>query len=79
MLIAALLFAAGLLEGWRYRAPVVGASSALIGLACLAIWSLTSVIDGEKILVLFAYLSAHQAGYLAGAYISTSIHGDRRE
>ena len=77
LLIAALLFAAGLFEGWRYRAQAVVASSILIALVCLPAWALASTIDAEKVLVLLAYLAAHQSGYLAGAYIGAGPDHDR--
>ena len=77
LLIAALLFAVGVLEGWRYRAQMVVASSLLIALICLPLWALTATIDAEKILVLLAYLTAHQSGYLVGAYIGAGLHRDQ--
>ncbi|SFI19453.1 hypothetical protein SAMN02799642_01134 [Methylobacterium brachiatum] len=77
LLIAALLFVVGVLEGWRYRAQMVVASSMLIALVCLPLWALTATIDAEKLLVLLAYLAAHQSGYLVGAYIGAGLHRDR--
>ncbi|MCJ2121144.1 hypothetical protein [Methylobacterium sp. J-077] len=76
-LIAALLFAAGILEGWLYRAPAIVASSVLIVLTCLPLWALTSMLDAAKVLILLAYLAAHQSGYLMGACIGAGIHDDR--
>ena len=77
LLIAALLFAAGIVEGWHYRAQVVVASSMLIALVSLPLWALTSTLDAGKLLVLLAYLAAHQSGYLAGAYIGAGSRPDR--
>ncbi|WP_457108258.1 hypothetical protein [Methylobacterium sp. P5_C11] len=78
MLIAALLFAVGMLEGWRYRASVLMASSMLISLAWLAVWAFVwTRLDAEKILLLFGYLTAHQAGYLIGAYLGVDADSDR--
>lgn len=76
LLIAALLFLAGVLEGLYYRAQIVVASSILIALVCLPLWALTSAIDLEKVLMLFAYLTAHQSGYLVGAYAGAGTHHD---
>ena len=47
MLIATLLFVVGVLEGWRYRAQMVVASSMLIALVCLPLWALTATIAAE--------------------------------
>jgi hypothetical protein len=70
LLVAALLFAVGVFEGWRYRAPVLMASSMLVTLAWLALWAVAwPVLDTEKVLLLFAYLAAHQAGYFVGVYV----------
>ncbi|SFM98379.1 hypothetical protein SAMN05192568_10925 [Methylobacterium pseudosasicola] len=77
LLIAALLFAAGVLEGWRYRAPMVMASSMLIAVVCLPLWALASTLDAGKALVLLAYLAAHQSGFLVGAYLGAGPHPDR--
>ncbi|CAM2931491.1 hypothetical protein JHFBIEKO_2336 [Methylobacterium mesophilicum] len=77
LLIAALLCTAGIVEGWLYRAPAVVASSVLIALVCLPLWALTSTIDAVKVLVLLAYLAAHQSGYLIGAFIGARGHDDR--
>lgn len=78
MLIAALLFAVGIWEGWRYRASVLMASSMLVTLGWLAlsifVWA---QFDAEKVLLLFAYLTALQAGYLVGAYISADTGPSR--
>jgi hypothetical protein len=70
LLVAALLFAVGIWEGWRYRASVLVASSMLVTLAWLALWIFVwAQLDTEKVLLLFAYLTALQAGYLVGAYL----------
>ncbi|WP_246693257.1 hypothetical protein [Methylobacterium sp. WL2] len=53
------------------------ASSVLIALICLPLWALTSTIDAVKVLVLLAYLAAHQSGYLIGAFVGASRHDDR--
>ncbi|MEE7489513.1 hypothetical protein MOTC310_03120 [Methylobacterium oryzae] len=74
MLVAALLFAVGIWEGWRYRASVLMASSMLVTLAWLALWVFVwAELDAVKVLLLFAYLTAHQAGYLVGAHLSADI------
>lgn len=78
MLVAALLFALGMAEGWNYRATALMASSMLVGLGWLALWALVWVaLDLEKVLLLFADLAAHQAGYLVGAYWRGAASEDR--
>jgi hypothetical protein len=78
LLVAALLFAVGMWEGWRYRAAVLMASSMLVSLAWLSLWVFVwAHLDAEKILLLFAYLTALQAGYLLGAYLSADTDPNR--
>lgn len=78
MLVAALLFAVGIWEGWRYRAPVLMASSMLVTLAWLALWVFVwAQLDAEKVLLLLAYLTALQAGYLVGAYLGADTDPNR--
>ncbi|MGU3543146.1 hypothetical protein [Methylobacterium sp. A52T] len=54
------------------------ASSMLVTLGWLAlsifVWA---QLDAEKVLLLLAYLTALQAGYLVGAYISTDTGPSR--
>lgn len=78
MLIAALLFALGMAEGWNYRATALMASSMLVSLGWLTLWAFVwTTLDIEKILLLFADLAAHQAGYLVGAYWNGATDEDR--
>ncbi|MGH1574157.1 hypothetical protein ACRAWG_30355 [Methylobacterium sp. P31] len=78
MLVAALLFAVGMIEGWRYRASILMASSTLVSLAWLALWaSVWMTIDAETVLLKFANLAAHQGGYLVGAYPGAEPGADR--
>ncbi|WP_331289607.1 MULTISPECIES: hypothetical protein [Methylobacterium] len=54
------------------------ASSMLVTLAWLALWVFVwAELDAVKVLLLFAYLTAHQAGYLVGAYLSADIDPHR--
>jgi hypothetical protein len=77
LLVAALLFAVGVWEGWRYRAAVLIASSMLVSIGWLGLWAFVwTHLDAEKILLLFAYLTAHQAGYLVGAYLGADFGED---
>ena len=78
MLVAALLFALGTAEGWNCRATALIASSMLVSLGWLALWALVwTTLDTEKVLLLFADLAAHQAGYLVGAYWGGATGKDR--
>ncbi|WP_331314625.1 hypothetical protein [Methylobacterium mesophilicum] len=54
------------------------ASSMLVTLAWLALWIFVwAQLDAETVLLLFAYLSALQAGYLVGAYLSADTGTSR--
>jgi hypothetical protein len=77
LLIAALLFAVGMAEGWHYRAGALMVSSTLVLLAWLALWGfLWTASDIVKVLLLLANLAAHQAGYLVGAYLGAETGRD---
>ncbi len=67
MLIAALLIARG--HGRRLELPATAADGEFDArqLGWLALWAFVwTTLDIEKILLLFADLAAHQAGYLVG-------------
>ena len=69
MIIAALLFIAGLTLGWRFNALAVAISSILI-FVCSAVLFLTLTgFEVLQILIVFAYLIAHQSCYLLGYYL----------
>jgi hypothetical protein len=77
LLVAALLFVVGMVEGWRYRASVLMVSSVLITLAWLALWAFVwPRLDAVRTLLLLAYLTAHQAGYLVGSYLCADTGRD---
>lgn len=71
MLIAALLFAVGMAEGWHYRAGALMVSSTLVLLAWLALWAfLWTASDVVKVLLLLANLAAHIRPATSSAPIS---------
>ncbi|XYD09696.1 hypothetical protein R1A27_03805 [Methylobacterium sp. NMS12] len=50
----------------------------LVTLAWLALWVFVwAQLDAEKVLLLFAYLTALQAGYLGGAYLGADADPNR--
>ena len=70
MLVAALLFIAGLILGWNFNAFALVLSSAFIYFGAVALFMATLEVGVLQVLLLFAYLLAHQAGYLVGGYLS---------
>jgi hypothetical protein len=78
LLFAVFLFAVGLVEGWHYRVTALMASSILVSAAWLVLWAFVwTTHDVGKVLLLFADLAAHQAGYLVGAYLGSGADDDR--
>lgn len=70
MLVAALLFIAGLVLGWQFSPFALVLSSTFVFLGTITLFLATSEVGLLQILVIFAYLLAHQSGYLVGAYLS---------
>lgn len=68
MLIAIVLFISGLYVAYFLQARHIVASSALIMVVSVSLFFVTSGIGAEQALITFGYLSAHQSGYLIGAY-----------
>jgi hypothetical protein len=70
MLIAALLFVAGLILGWGYSVFALVLSSGMIFFGSIFLFLEMSRLGMLELLLIFAYLLAHQSGYLVGAYLS---------
>lgn len=77
MIIAALLFIAGLTLGWRFNALAVIISSILIFVCSAVLFLIFIGFEYLQILIVFAYLIAHQSGYLVGYYLFHSINTDQ--
>lgn len=76
MLVAAVLFCAGVLLGWNFGVLTLVGTSAIIFLSALVLFVFTTGVGVLQILIIFAYLLAHQSGYLIGAYLGYSYDTD---
>jgi hypothetical protein len=79
MIIAALLFISGAALGWRFNAPVILISSIAIFFCSMSMFAMFIGFELLQILITFAYLIAHQSGYLAGAYFSYKREPDQKD
>ncbi|WCS25159.1 hypothetical protein LOK46_29230 [Methylobacterium sp. NMS14P] len=70
MVVAALLFLVGWLIGRSYSVIVVAMTSSVILFTAMTIFMSVYGIDLLRVLLVMGYLTAHQAGYLLGAYLS---------
>jgi hypothetical protein len=70
MLVAALLFVAGLILGWRYSVFALVLSSGMIFFGSIILFLAIYRFCILELIMLFAFLLAHQAGYLFGSYLS---------
>lgn len=77
MLLAAVLFVIGLLLGWSYTMLVMIATSFLILVGAVLLFAFGPGLDLLHALIVLGYLTAHQAGYLLGAYCS-GYYDDKR-
>lgn len=77
MLLAAVLFVVGVLIGWSYTMLVMIATSILIMVGALILFAFGPGLDLLHVLIVLGYLTAHQAGYLLGAYCS-GLYVDKR-
>ena len=77
MLLAAMLFVVGLLIGWSYTMLVMIATSLLIMVGALTLFAFGPGLDLLHVLIVLGYLTAHQSGYLLGAYCG-GCYEDRR-
>jgi hypothetical protein len=69
MIVAALLFVAGIYLGLGHNVFALVLSSALIFFASIILFIEISDFDMLELMLTFAYLLAHQSGYLVGAYL----------
>jgi hypothetical protein len=77
MLLAAVLFVIGLLLGWSYTMLVMIATSFLILVGAVLLFAFGPGLDLLHVLIVLGYLTAHQSGYLLGAYCS-GYYDDKR-
>jgi hypothetical protein len=77
MFIAAVLFVVGVLIGWSYTMLVMVATSMLIMGGALILFAFGPGLDLLHLLIVLGYLTAHQAGYLLGAYCGGHYEGKR--
>ena len=71
MIIAGVLFIVGAGIGCRYNILAALLMSAFIAAFFLLLWLRTGELDAMKAVILAAYLSAYQAGYLTASYLVT--------
>ena len=78
MITSALLFAVGFVLGLRFRFWVILFASLLVVIAYAALALGPTDITLLTLLVLFAHLTALQAGYLLGQFIDSARSGPPR-
>ena len=78
MLLAAVLFGIGFLIGWSYTMLVMIATSVLILIGTVLLFAFGPGLDMLHALIVLGYLTAHQSGYLLGAYCS-GCYDDKRK
>ncbi len=71
MLVAAMLFIGGWLIGRMFTVLILGLTSFMIMFTAMAIFTVTYGLDILHVLITLGYLTAHQSGYLLGAYCSS--------
>lgn len=69
MLVAAMLFLVGWLIGRLFGVIVLVITSCVILFAAMTIFTAVYGIDLLHVLITLGYLTAHQSGYLLGAYL----------
>ena len=69
MLISVILFVAGMIIGLFHRISALLFVSVFATVGFLTIWAFNNDLSYLKILIMFAYLTSLQAGYLVGIYI----------
>ncbi|KAB1070234.1 hypothetical protein [Methylobacterium planeticum] len=71
MIIAGVLFIIGAGLGCRYNVIAALLTSGFIAVGFIFLWLRNGELDAIKGLILAAYLSAYQAGYLTASYLTT--------
>jgi hypothetical protein len=69
MIVAILLFGAGIFLGLGHNVFALLLSSSVIFFASIVLFTTISEFNIVELLLTFAYLLAHQSGYLVGAYL----------
>ncbi|KQS67459.1 hypothetical protein ASG32_12155 [Methylobacterium sp. Leaf361] len=77
MVVAALLFLVGWLLGRSYSVIILALTSSVILFTTTTIFVSVYGIDLLRVLIVLGYLTAHQAGYLLGAYLTGYPESDR--
>ncbi len=70
MLVAAMLFGVGWFIGRVFTVIILGMTSCVLMFTALTIFTSVYGMDGLHVLITLGYLTAHQSGYLLGAYWS---------
>lgn len=70
MIIAGLLFLIGAGIGFRYDVVVLIAAAAILVPGFAILWFFLGELEVFKTLIIAAYLSAMQAGYILAAYLT---------
>jgi hypothetical protein len=71
MLVALILFLGGAVIGLYSRVMIAFGLSGVVLVLSLLAWMIRAELSLVGVLVLFAHLTALQAGYLLGAYLRT--------
>lgn len=69
MLVAAMLFLVGWLIGRLFSVMILVMTSCVILFTAMTIFTAVYGIDLLHVLITLGYLTAHQSGYLLGAYL----------
>lgn len=73
MIAAACLFCAGCLIGIYFRPAAIAAFSCLATLFFAVVWIARGEVTGFSLLIWLAYMTATQAGYLIGSYVTAQM------
>jgi hypothetical protein len=73
MLVAALLFLIGWYIGRSYSVMIIAMTSSVVMLTAGAIFFTVNGLDLLHVLITLGYLTAHQSGYLVGAYLNAGV------
>ncbi|MDH3029682.1 hypothetical protein [Methylobacterium fujisawaense] len=77
MVVAALLFLVGALIGRSYSVMIIAMTSSVVMFTAMTIFMSVYGLDLLHVLIMLGYLTAHQAGYLLGAYLTNYPENNR--
>ncbi|AIQ93931.1 MULTISPECIES: hypothetical protein [Methylobacterium] len=77
MVVAALLFLVGALIGRSYSVMIIAMTSSVVMFTAMTIFMSVYGLDLLHVLIMLGYLTAHQAGYLLGAYLTDYPENNR--